>query len=102
MSSLLYIFSLSLHDALPIFIVHGRRVEIDDAVDRRVAAVLAFDVVDDRADVVAEVLAPGGLDAGEDAHGSALRSEEHTSELQSLRHFVCRLLIEIHISKTFK
>src|SRR5205814_8269138 len=24
--------------------------------------------------------------------GSALRSEEHTSELQSLRHIVCRLL----------
>src|ERR1035441_10769106 len=27
----------------------------------------------------------------ESAHG---RSEEHTSELQSLRHFVCRLLLE--------
>src|SRR5437899_4469885 len=25
--------------------------------------------------------------------GSALRSEEHTSELQSLRHLVCRLLL---------
>src|ERR1039458_2126458 len=25
---------------------------------------------------------------------SALRSEEHTSELQSLRHLVCRLLLE--------
>src|SRR5205814_5313007 len=29
-----------------------------------------------------------------DAEGSALRSEEHTSELQSLRHLVCRLLLE--------
>src|SRR5947199_5501556 len=28
------------------------------------------------------------------AHGAALRSEEHTSELQSLRHLVCRLLLE--------
>src|SRR5262245_36342025 len=27
-------------------------------------------------------------------HGVALRSEEHTSELQSLRHLVCRLLLE--------
>src|SRR5438045_7884834 len=26
--------------------------------------------------------------------GIALRSEEHTSELQSLRHLVCRLLLE--------
>src|SRR5438045_5422554 len=27
-------------------------------------------------------------------NGSPLRSEEHTSELQSLRHLVCRLLLE--------
>src|SRR5262245_63915866 len=27
-------------------------------------------------------------------HGFSLRSEEHTSELQSLRHLVCRLLLE--------
>src|SRR5205814_6834884 len=32
---------------------------------------------------------------GGDADGRAtLRSEEHTSELQSLRHLVCRLLLE--------
>src|SRR5882724_12212268 len=28
------------------------------------------------------------------AHGGLGRSEEHTSELQSLRHLVCRLLLE--------
>src|SRR5437899_6626230 len=28
------------------------------------------------------------------AHSCVPRSEEHTSELQSLRHFVCRLLLE--------
>src|SRR5262245_65308422 len=28
---------------------------------------------------------------------AASRSEEHTSELQSLRHLVCRLLLEQHI-----
>src|SRR5262245_65030250 len=28
------------------------------------------------------------------AYRPALRSEEHTSELQSLRHLVCRLLLE--------
>src|SRR5258705_9704689 len=27
-------------------------------------------------------------------HGKSKRSEEHTSELQSLRHLVCRLLLE--------
>src|SRR5947199_6525734 len=34
-----------------------------------------------------------GLVAGA-AVGAGLRSEEHTSELQSLRHLVCRLLLE--------
>src|SRR5205814_3541896 len=37
------------------------------------------------------------LDDGDkafDAHDDAARSEEHTSELQSLRHLVCRLLLE--------
>src|SRR5258705_9568218 len=30
------------------------------------------------------------------------RSEEHTSELQSLRHLVCRLLLEKKKKKTYK
>src|ERR1039458_10745262 len=35
------------------------------------------------------------------SRASAIRSEEHTSELQSLRHLVCRLLLEkkIHHSQ---
>src|SRR5262245_62428851 len=33
---------------------------------------------------------PAGMDVGVDE----ARSEEHTSELQSLRHLVCRLLLE--------
>ncbi len=45
----------------------GDRVQVDDAEDA-LAALLAGDVLRDRADVVAEVLAPGRLDAGEDAH----------------------------------
>ena len=51
-------------------VVDGDRVQVDDAVDRRrrgsARAVLAVDVLADRADVVAEVLAPGRLDAAED------------------------------------
>src|SRR5256885_10635989 len=37
-------------------------------------------------------LSPGR--GGQDAHVSALRSEEHTSELQSPCNLVCRLLLE--------
>src|SRR5258708_26257707 len=59
------IYTLSLHDALPIW-VDG------DGEDRVV--VLAVDPV--------ELVAPH------------LRSEEHTSELQSPDHLVCRLLLE--------
>src|SRR5258705_8315468 len=44
-------------------------------------------------------LAPGAIDAvavtaGPGLAGFRERSEEHTSELQSLRHVVCRLLLE--------
>src|SRR5258705_12236251 len=38
---------------------------------------------------------PGrAISAGLEAPAGARRSEEHTSELQSLRHLVCRLLLE--------
>src|SRR5215831_21411086 len=56
------IYTLSLHDALPI----SGRPEPDHAQSRR---------------------------AGQGARPAG-RSEEHTSELQSLRHLVCRLLLE--------
>src|SRR3989442_7464369 len=36
----------------------------------------------------------GGLHAGPEADAEPLRSEEHTSELQSRPHLVCRLLLE--------
>ncbi len=45
----------------------GGRVQVDYAEDP-LAALLAGDVLGDRTDVVAEVLAPGRLDSGEDAH----------------------------------
>src|SRR5712672_3968071 len=45
------------------------------------------------ADVVADlVLGDLGADGGDDARN--FRSEEHTSELQSLAYLVCRLLLE--------
>src|SRR6266545_7858317 len=60
------IYTLSLHDALPISELHAhRRVEHRSSGCRRVQATSA-----------------------------ALRSEEHTSELQSLAYLVCRLMLE--------
>src|SRR5262245_63279503 len=37
-----------------------------------------------------------------DINKTLLRSEEHTSELQSLRHLVCRLLLEKKNKKRYK
>src|SRR3712207_7939646 len=83
------IYTLSLHDALPIFVdqhvLHPpsgaddlRAAELAVAVD---GVVVGSRVAEDR-DQVEVVRAP------------ALRSEEHTSELQSRQYLVCRLLLE--------
>src|SRR5438552_6251360 len=63
------VYSLSLHDALPISILKGN------------AAGSA---------VLCQNFAHGRFDANFDKE----RSEEHTSELQSPDHLVCRLLLE--------
>jgi hypothetical protein len=44
------------------------RVQVDDAVDRRVTALLAGEIAEEPADVVAQVLGARGLDSGEDDH----------------------------------
>src|SRR3712207_8994096 len=75
------IYTLSLHDALPIFTVRDLRMNDN----RGIEAVrgLTFDVR--RGEIF-------GI-AGVDGNGQA-RSEEHTSELQSRQYLVCRLLLE--------
>src|SRR5207244_11332871 len=51
-----------------------------------------FERMVERGDVVVENFGPGAIEEGTPALG--LRSEEHTSELQSPDHLVCRLLLE--------
>src|SRR5258705_9988956 len=73
------IYTLSLHDALPIFAGCTRTVigGYKDSPDMRYR-------------VYAKIYGAYGRSFLD----NTLRSEEHTSELQSLRHLVCRLLLE--------
>src|SRR2546425_6067678 len=77
------IYTLSLHDALPISPVSDSRQRVHAALERGLA------------DVHAQHTA-----SGIPHHAAAVcwactsRSEEHTSELQSLAYLVCRLLLE--------
>src|SRR3712207_8149044 len=73
------IYTLSLHDALPIFAVVG-----GDAFGA-VGATLTD------AQRLAGETPPGAVRIG---GGTEPRSEEHTSELQSRQYLVCRLLLE--------
>src|SRR5205823_12654713 len=93
-------YPLSLHDALPISMLslrargHLRLGDLAAAeADAQAAIELAHDLLSDEYLVMAvssTVLA--GLER--DKSPDSLRSEEHTSELQSLAYIVCRLLLE--------
>src|SRR5437899_9514107 len=75
------IYTLSLHDALPI-LLHG-------------TASPSLNIPLASNSAVMPPIEPGlGRIPGSIGGITALRSEEHTSELQSLRHLVCRLLLE--------
>src|SRR5439155_24038079 len=76
------IYTLSLHDALPIF--DGNQ---EDREGGRRRAGVAEQRETRRIDVEVE-------DPRRPARELALRSEEYTSELQSRGHLVCRLLLE--------
>src|SRR5205823_15013777 len=90
---------LSLHDALPISLSHQlenhgeatSRPRGFDAVVRRVLRQVRRlrAVCEERGKAFAQI-----------QYAGASRSEEHTSELQSLAYLVCRLLLEKKNSKT--
>src|SRR5258705_6172570 len=69
------IYTLSLHDALPILKTVPRQPRSSSA---------------SNSDSICGML----FVRGTRPYISMMRSEEHTSELQSLRHLVCRLLLE--------
>src|SRR5205814_8020880 len=93
------IYPLSLHDALPIL-----QASVANTISsmRRVSATEWSDFVE-RHSTVETLLRtdPAGVYPNMDfATRDRYRSEEHTSELQSLRHLVCRLLLEKKKSRT--
>src|SRR5204863_8970336 len=92
------IYTLSLHDALPIFLLLDMRagqLHLDDvrAEQRRHVRGIGADI--ERQFAVLRELAAARI-------GPDHRSEEHTSELQSRRDLVCRLLLEKKKKKTKK
>src|SRR5690606_41190936 len=85
------LYTLSLHDALPIYWNHGLDSRAVEWVENRH---WVFSTSLPRAWLEAgprRVLHCAGLDA---AGWVCCRSEEHTSELQSRENLVCRLLLE--------
>src|SRR5205823_14905273 len=94
-------YTLSLHDALPICDERAEIECVDLLAVQRLGHVVGHDLLGQTLDDGG--LAHAGLAdedrvvlgaAGEDLHQEQPRSEEHTSELQSLAYLVCRLLLE--------
>src|SRR3712207_8480311 len=79
------IYTLSLHDALPICNLDGYVGVHSDGGYAPTTVLPARNAIpiDDSLDPVAATVVP-----------DAVRSEEHTSELQSRQYLVCRLLLE--------
>src|SRR5205814_3586712 len=91
------IFTLSLHDALPISQCTTRTVVLGLSrvcFSRGAGSGSRLrQLIHERAGKLGFLVELAGIAQGH-AEGVEERSEEHTSELQSLRHLVCRLLLE--------
>src|SRR3712207_7476758 len=84
------IYTLSLHDALPI--LEPLRPETVERMARAgIPVVSTIETLGDTAAANAKALHEAGVRL---VYGTDLRSEEHTSELQSRQYLVCRLLLE--------
>src|SRR5689334_24314617 len=86
------IYTLSLHDALPISILTAQPSDADKArvphlLYGHVSASQVYSVGSWRDDAIKALAQARAMDR-------TPRSEEHTSELQSQFHLVCRLLLE--------
>src|SRR3712207_8747035 len=79
------IYTLSLHDALPICFLIGKIVEKIPVIGN---IHTDPDTIQKRFGIFGEPMMMGII------LGFILRSEEHTSELQSRQYLVCRLLLE--------
>src|SRR5258707_13889779 len=78
------IYTLSLHDALPI--CRDRSADARACERARVSSTLTHDT--------AHSLRSAATGSAFIARQAGMRSEEHTSELQSRQYLVCRLLLE--------
>src|SRR5438046_4571555 len=84
------IYPLSLHDALPIYgLVEPQNASGESFGDRKLEEVIRKNQSRPPAELLEQMLSE--IRAWQPA---SLRSEEHTSELQSLTNLVCRLLLE--------
>src|SRR5205814_3787737 len=96
------IYTLSLHDALPIYLASTAAAKNVPKSYREFLARQALSlaeafgrgVKDKPFTHVADLAATESYRRGLPLTTASVRSEEHTSELQSLRHLVCRLLLE--------
>src|SRR5690606_40711530 len=90
------IHTLSLHDALPIYAkqLTWSLISNEIATKNEIKAEHE-EVIEKTKQMVREQFAASGLGAQmEDSMDMFVRSEEHTSELQSRENLVCRLLLE--------
>src|SRR3712207_8974672 len=83
------IYTLSLHDALPIWAKRSGGMGLVDHHAHVMALGQLHDVRQRR-----DVAVHGEHRVGDDQRAPPVRSEEHTSELQSRQYLVCRLLLE--------